>query len=147
MEISLDILLLFWIEKKLIFWLHICNIEWIGLVVWLWSFESNNNSYITKKCPFCVFTYCEKTKSFSSSSISFLSLLCIFWTILHIFEPRHIKIARLNHFHEPLGTVQVLLNRAIFAIARLNRCHEPYGTVQEHFNRAIFSIARFNFFM
>ena len=54
MEISHHILLLFWMEKKLIVLSHIYSIEYMGLVLWLWSLESNDNICSTKKRPFCV---------------------------------------------------------------------------------------------
>ena len=47
-------------EKKLVMLSHICNIENMGLILWLWSFESNVNAYSPKNCPLCVFTYCKK---------------------------------------------------------------------------------------
>ena len=50
-------------EKKLILLLHICNIEYMGLDLWLWSFELNGYAYSTKNGPFCVLTYCKKGKN------------------------------------------------------------------------------------
>ena len=65
MEISLDTFLFFWMEKKLILSSHICNIECMRLVLWELSLESNGNAFSTKNRPFCLFTYCEKSKTIS----------------------------------------------------------------------------------
>ena len=65
-------------EKKLILLLHICNIEYMGLDLWLWSFELNGHAYSTKNRPFCAFTYCEK----DNNIFIIVVLLFIFFCIL-----------------------------------------------------------------
>ena len=120
MEISLNIFLFFWMEKKLILSSHICNIECMRLVLWLWSFELNGNSYGTKNCPFWVFNYCERNKTIFIIVDFFFSLSCLFWTVLHIFELLHIFNCKFEQFHEPRRAVQEHLNLSIYSIARLN---------------------------
>ena len=130
-------------EKKLILLSHICNIEYMGLVLWLWSFKLNGNAYCKKNSPLCVFIYFEKGKT--------IFVIVDFFYFVVYFEPpctylnrALFFIARLNCWHKPLGAVQDHLNRAIFSIARLNCFHEPHGAVQEYLNRIIFSIKRLN---
>ena len=111
-------------KKKLILLSHICNIEYMGLVLWEWSFEPNGNAYSTKNRPFCLFTYCEKGKTI-------FVIVNFFFSFVVYFEQSC-----------------TYLNLSIFSIAKLNCCHEPLGTVQEHsLNLAIFSIARLNLAM
>ena len=98
--------------------LYIYNIKCIGLVLWLWPFKSNCNSYSTKERPICVFTYCEKGKTIFVIVDSLFAVLYIFWTVLRIFELRHIFNCKVEPCHEPRSMVQVLFNRAIFSIAR-----------------------------
>ena len=113
MEISYDIFLFFWMEKKLILLSHICSIQYMGLVLWLWSFESNVNAYSPKNRPFCVFTYCEKSKAifvivdfFVSSLLCTLNLLSHIWTSPYFqLQGWTVAMNRAGRF-EPLGAVQ-----------------------------------------
>ena len=57
MEISFDTFLIFLMEKKLILSSHIYSIEYLGLVLLLWSLLSNNNTCSTKKRPCWLSSY------------------------------------------------------------------------------------------
>ena len=72
----------------------------------------------------------KRAKAFLSLSISFF-LCCLFWTVLHIFEPRHIFNCKVEALPWTAWHGSRALNLVIFPIARLNRCHGPRGTVQE----------------
>ena len=77
MEISFDIFLFFWMEKKLILLSHICSIEYMGLVLSLWSLESNGNAYSTKNRPFW-------SSSYLATSITFFAIVVLlFLYFLH----------------------------------------------------------------
>ena len=49
MEISFDIFLFFWMEKKLILLTHIYNIEYMALILCLSSVLLNGNDVCAKK--------------------------------------------------------------------------------------------------
>ena len=67
MEISFDIFLFFWIEKKLVLLSHVCSILYKGLVLWLWSLELNDNAYSIKKLPFWSSSYLATLITFFAS--------------------------------------------------------------------------------
>ena len=59
-------------EKKLILLSHICSIEYMVLVLWLWSLKSNGNAYSTKNRPFWSSSYLATSITFLPLSIFFL---------------------------------------------------------------------------
>ena len=71
MEISLDIFLFFWMEKKLMLLPYICNIEYLGHVLWPWSFKLNGNAIVQIIVLFVYLLIVKRAEPFLSSSISY----------------------------------------------------------------------------
>ena len=79
------ICIFFWMENKLILLLHICSIEYIGLVLLLWSLESNDNAKIVQRIIFFVYlVIMKRVKCFSSSL--FCCILYFFFYSFIFFE-------------------------------------------------------------
>ena len=69
-------------EKKLI----ICNIKCMRLVLWELSFESNGTTFSTKNRPFCLFTFCEKSKTISVIVDFFIFIVICFCSVQNYIE-------------------------------------------------------------
>ena len=103
MEISFDIFLFLGMMMKSNIWSHIGCIDYMGLILSLWTLELNGHAYSTKNRPFCAFTY-EK----GNSIFIIIVLLFIFFCILSHCSKLYREVQPLNWKY---GTVQMLLNR------------------------------------
>ena len=78
MEIPLDIDLFLLLEKKTKNLSHICSIEYMGLVLLLYSLQLNVNTYSTKNLPFW-------SSSYLATSITFFIIVNLFFSCPYYF--------------------------------------------------------------
>ena len=98
MEISVDIFLFFWMEKKLILSSHICSIEYMGLNLLFWSFELNGRSYSTKNYNFWFSSYLEKGNNIFHHCRFAIFFFCIFQTVQNYMTRLNLAIENLVQF-------------------------------------------------
>ena len=131
-------------EKKLVLFLHVCSIEYMRLVLWLWSLELKHNVFIIKHNNFWFFIYFEKRKHifiivvlFSFSLLLYFELCCTYLN-LAIFLIACFKLVN-NH----VACFKSIWTLPYFQLQGLTL---EWNVLQilEYLNNVIFSIARFN---
>ena len=89
MEISYNLFVFLWMEKKLILLSHFSCRKCMSLILWLWSLELNDYAFNIK-------TLSVWSSSNLVTSITFFVIVDFFlffvviWTLVYIFEPLHI---------------------------------------------------------
>ena len=132
MEVFLNIFLFFLMEKKSILFLHICSIKFIEPYYPLLFFASNDNAGSTKNYDLWFDSYWEKSGNIFAIILLFLVLCCVFWTVLHIFEPCHIFNCKI----EPLPWTVRHGSRAFKHCHIFNCMVEPLPWTAQHGSRA-----------
>ena len=84
MDMSLDLFLFFFMEKKLILLSHFRSIEYMRLVPWLWSLELNEYAFNVKNLPCWSSSYLVTSMTFFAIVDSDSFILSFFFSLIFV---------------------------------------------------------------